>query len=444
MNRPACVDAHCEEPPALPLKQAMQKRLLAFSPKIEPAPNRLAFWLDASGVTPLYPSLCRWTEAALGAVREMGFPHAAAVTGFTKFAADAVSRAGSGAIVFHRKEDERVAAAKVPLRYFALSSKTLHALSRLDILTLGDLARLPHSELFARFGDEVRQLCKGASEALWDPLVPATMEEPILASRELDFPERDTARLAFIARRLILSLVDEARRLHLAISEMILSLSLDHAPPLCERIRPAEPTLDDVQLTELVRLKIESLQSAAPVIGISMKVETSSVAKAQLELFAQKPKRDPAAADRALARVRAVLGEDAVVKVALREGHLPEARFAFVPLCRVRQNRPANRSAEETRPALPHLDRARCLVRRIYTKPHPLQTRPVVGPGGCHFLGMEDEPAVHLRGPYIISGGWWNKEVHREYYFATTEKGRVLWVYFDRQRRRWFLHGEVE
>jgi len=34
--------------------------------------------------------------------------------------------------------------------------------------------------------------------------------------------------------------------------------------------------------------------------------------------------------------------------------------------------------------------------------------------------------------------------VHREYYFAETRRGNLLWVYHDRLRRRWFLHGVVE
>jgi len=46
-------------------------------------------------------------------------------------------------------------------------------------------------------------------------------------------------------------------------------------------------------------------------------------------------------------------------------------------------------------------------------------------------------------GPYVVSGGWWARPVHREYHFAETLRGDLLWVYYDRQRRRWFLQGEV-
>jgi protein ImuB len=49
-----------------------------------------------------------------------------------------------------------------------------------------------------------------------------------------------------------------------------------------------------------------------------------------------------------------------------------------------------------------------------------------------------------MTGPYVLSGGWWVRPVHREYYYARTERGDLLWVFYDRPRRRWFLQGGVE
>ena len=49
-----------------------------------------------------------------------------------------------------------------------------------------------------------------------------------------------------------------------------------------------------------------------------------------------------------------------------------------------------------------------------------------------------------MSGPHVVSGGWWQREQHREYWFAQTRGGDLLWVYYDRQRRRWFLEGVVE
>jgi protein ImuB len=57
---------------------------------------------------------------------------------------------------------------------------------------------------------------------------------------------------------------------------------------------------------------------------------------------------------------------------------------------------------------------------------------------------FEDRVIEETIGPYVVSGGWWAREVHREYYFVRTESGRWLWIYHDRRRQCWFLQGEVE
>jgi hypothetical protein len=35
------------------------------------------------------------------------------------------------------------------------------------------------------------------------------------------------------------------------------------------------------------------------------------------------------------------------------------------------------------------------------------------------------------------------REVQREYRMVLTKRGDLLWVFHDRRRRRFFLHGEV-
>jgi len=58
--------------------------------------------------------------------------------------------------------------------------------------------------------------------------------------------------------------------------------------------------------------------------------------------------------------------------------------------------------------------------------------------------GPEAGPIVRLVGPDVLSGGWWRREIHRDYYFAETARGDLLWLFYDRRRRQWFLHGRVE
>jgi hypothetical protein len=52
----------------------------------------------------------------------------------------------------------------------------------------------------------------------------------------------------------------------------------------------------------------------------------------------------------------------------------------------------------------------------------------------------QETPAL---GPYVLSGGWWGSDVHRDYYFVH-RNGNLRWVYFDHQQQRFFLQGQVE
>ena len=63
---------------------------------------------------------------------------------------------------------------------------------------------------------------------------------------------------------------------------------------------------------------------------------------------------------------------------------------------------------------------------------------------GWLVLGPKYGSIDKLTGPYVFSGGWWNREIQREYYYAETRRGDFLWLYYDRIRRRWFLQGAIE
>ena len=164
---------------------------------------------------------------------------------------------------------------------------------------------------------------------------------------------------------------------------------------------------------------------------LELTAEGSTATREQLRLFAERPVRDLDAANRALARLRAEFGEKAVMRAKLTDGHLPEARFAWEPLDQVKLPRPGE-------------GETKTLVRRIFERPVPLPSQPRTHHDGWLLLGPRYGAIEKLSGPYLFSGGWWTREIHREYYFAETRRGDLLWVYYDRLRRRWFLQGRVE
>lgn len=43
-----------------------------------------------------------------------------------------------------------------------------------------------------------------------------------------------------------------------------------------------------------------------------------------------------------------------------------------------------------------------------------------------------------------ISTEWWNNKAKRKYFISTSTQGEKLWVYWDYQQKKWFLHGTYD
>ena len=86
----------------------------------------------------------------------------------------------------------------------------------------------------------------------------------------------------------------------------------------------------------------------------------------------------------------------------------------------------------------------RPLVRRYFERPRSFPLPAARDPQGWFLRGLGLGPVVRLIGPYLLSGGWWAREVRREYHFVGSETGELLWMYRDRRRKRWVLQGVVE
>lgn len=411
---------------------SLGRRLNYFTPGVEPAERQPGvFWLDASGLERLHESLLRWGDLIRADLRRSGF-RASVVVGFERFTTYALARAKRGVAVFDRPADEASAARRVPLTDLGLEPATRDALGRLGVRTLGDFLDLPVEGIERRFGAEALRLRRLAAGSVREPLQPRRPQPPAIRRLALDHPETSVARLLVVVEKLLppllATVVDRAQ----TVSELRVGLRFDRLGDHIETVRPASPTRDARQLLELIRLRLQAVRRLPDaVVEVILMAGGVPVVRRQTELFAEKPKRDRAAANRALARVRAEFGDDSVVRARLQEAHLPEGGFRWDRLGELGEAR-----ARDTPSGT--------LIRRIYERPLPLPSRARHEPDGWMLRGLEQGPVVRVLGPYVVSGGWWNRTVHREYHFAETRKGELLWVYYDRPRRRWFLHGRVE
>lgn len=410
--------------------QATVNALLRFSPHVEPSRDEPGvFWLDASGLGSLYPSLGKWARAVLLRLRERGLLAHAAV-GFTRYGTYALARQSRGAVVLERPADEDRAARQVQLERLGVEPSLREVLARLGIVTLGDFLSLPAQGVLKRFGPKAMELHRLASGELRPPLTSCRPAEPASRRVELEFPETSAERLLFLARQALHPLLADLGARAMALAELHVRLVLQRDEPVVERIRPAVPTLDEAQVLDLVRLRLEPVALPSGVVELVLTAAEVPAAAEQLQCLLERPRRDAQAGQRALARLRAEFGDGAVVRARLKDGHLPEARFEWVPVDRLV-------------PASPRAVLERPRVRRILATPAAVPGPPANG-APWMLLGPAAGKVVRMEGPYVVSGGWWARGVHREYHFALVERGDWLWLFYDAIRRRWALHGVVE
>jgi protein ImuB len=425
--------------------------LLDFSPRIEvdhggkgEREQPGTFWVDPSGMVLLWGDIGAWAMAMQQALSQAGYA-AMVVVGFHRFRCLAIARAAilrtpnvreqhANVWVIADPRREARMAASVPLDRLAISPRLRDDLAGLGVRTLGEFMALPGPELRVRFGVEAERLHQRGSDGHWAPLQARALVDPVGERLELDPPEGDLGRLLFRIKPVLERLLEQLAGRGSAMSALHLRLCLDHADPIEQRLEPAAPTLDTMQVLELLRLRLDALQLHAPVESFALELEGQRADPRQIALFRAQVRRDLEAADRALARLCAALGPEAVTRAQLRPAHLPEARSSWVPISHVRFPEPRHMQIEgELGPR----------IRRVLSRPRLLPPRPRHEPDGW-VIEPELGPVEQMHGPFRASGGWWVREVERDYYFAQTRSKTILWVFYDRPRRRWFVHGWLE
>lgn len=403
------------------------------------------FYLDASGLCPLYDTLFEWAQAVHAALQALTL-HTRVAVGFTRFGALAAARSIGGVRVFADMEEERSHADRVPLERIGVAPKLRDTLEQLGVLTVGAFLSLPGSGVRDRLGDEAWALHRFATDRVFSPLVVAPLLEPVEERVRFDLPVDDGQGLLFLASRMTGAVLDTLVGRAQAVRSLRLELRTEHGTRLDIPIVPAIPTRDLAALRNLLVLRFERLIEGGGLDGgveeLILHAEGAPVDREQARLFQENARRDLKAAARALARIQAAFGEDAVRRMVLTEGHLPEARYRLESFPPAVFHAGASKVIADTR----RIDVLHPpLVRRLLARVEVLNDPPRHGrDNGWLPLGPEAGPLVRMEGPFLISGGWWRSEVHREYHVAELQGGDLLWMYRDRTRRRYVLQGFVE
>jgi len=412
-----------------------------------------SFWLDPCGMEALFGSLCGWAKKLVAALVSGGH-RATVVLGFQRYATFMLARGNHEPLLLTgSRQHERELLAKVPLSHTQAElpelSNVIDELGLLGLHTVGDLLDLPAAELRLRYGDELfnlRQLAAGDTEL---PLQPEKTRSPPWHEMQLEPPASLLAAIIAALEQCLQRVIGITTARAELISVLAITLSLDikknrhHQHQKTSiyhtEITPSLPTVDAAQLMELLHLRLDHVSLVAPVHTVRLRAHTERPRPRQLVLDGNAadsctanrvvPKRERSrhdnpfsdVANTALAAIKARFGNDAVSFPVLRAAILPEAQFYWSDdffSSSLSQHSPASVAT---------------LVRRVFR--NPLRGAPV-----ARLIA----DANLMFGPYRIQGGWWGRGATRDYYYATSPSGALLWLYRDHQNNDWVLHGVVD
>jgi protein ImuB len=338
--------------------------------------------------------------------------------------------------------------APLPLTLLDLDEALRTTLGHAGVTTFGQAVSLPRDALARRGGAELVALLDRALGRVADPR-PSFAPPPRFATRlDLPAPVHDTEALGFGVNRLVQELATWLTARGLGVTR--LQLTLTHERYLRQRGLAATvvpfalgaPARMPAHLTGVLRERLARVTLPAPVEALLLESEeTAPLPGRNLGLL---PGDEAAAVVVPLVdRLRARLGEDAVVRVTTRAEHRPEQAARDIAVSAAGGGGPATKRQATARRAKPSMTDSGTLPEA----PRPLWLLAEPQPLAHLFEKTPWIPAWKLRdGPERIESGWWDgADVRRDYFIAESPERELQWIYRDHRYGsddgEWFLHG---
>jgi len=338
--------------------------------------------------------------------------------------------------------------APLPLALFDVDPKALGTLRAAGVTTFGAAAALPRDGLARRCGPALVATLDRALGRAPDTLAPYLPPPRYEGRLALPAPVHDAAALGFAVHRLVHEL--SAWLLARGLGALRLQLTLAHEPYAQRRLGvPATevalalgtPARAAAHLNGVLRERLARIALPAPVATVTLATrETVPLAGRNLGLL---PDDEADAVQVPLVdRLRARLGDTAVIRVALHAEHRPElasGEAALVagagkPAVRLRLRDPTVAAPTSTSAADPGFPSAPPRPIWLYAVPEVLGER------------LQRAPWVLRDGPERIESGWWDGgDLRRDYFIAQSPQGESVWIFRDHSRGsddgEWYAHG---
>jgi protein ImuB len=471
--------------PFTPEQDARSLRRLArwalrYSPLTAPdEPDGLV--LDVAGCERLFGGEPRLLEQIAAALASLGLPSRLAVAP-TFACAWAVARFGGRRISAVSAESIEAVLGPLPVAALRLEPADGARLAEMGVTCLGSLLQLPRGELAARFGAALPRRLDQALGRAPECIEPIHPQPPPSASWTGDGPVNRLEAVHQVVRKLLDDLTAQLAEQGRGAARIQIDFRRVGATNLSLTLSVTAPTRDAAHLWSLLRPRLERLTFGFGVEEVTLWApRTERTSPVQIPLgshdggppwHAAEPNADGRAAlSRLLDPLIERLGVQAVTQAAPVATYVPERAFENVTLLSGLRNS-AGHDVEHNvdsagRPSrlLPVPEPARVIALAPDGPPAWLEWR---GKGGTVLTAV---------GPERIALPWWtttaprnvagkDSEVQdrtprtafpsvnhgqqadratlfptRDYFEVQDEHGRRLWLFCDRQRGLWFVHG---
>ncbi len=292
---------------------------------------------------------------------------------------------------------ERTFLAPLPIAAADPSPELADVLWRWGLRTLGEFTALPRDEIVLRFGAAGLALWQRASGGDLRPLRPVIPPQTFSAAMEFENAIETLDPLLFILRRILDRLSLELISAQFVAAELALTLRLEDETTHARSFRLPEPTADVEILFRTLHTYLESLQTAACIVALSLEVTPTRPLVRQQGLF-DTGLRDPHGFAETLARLSALVGPERLGTPHRVDTHRPDACELLPPAAAI--------PAATITPLHPPLGG---ILRRY--RP-PLRVGLTETNDGKTFLwanGARGEIAFRSP-PYPRDGDWWQKD----------------------------------
>lgn len=322
---------------------------------------------------------------------------------------------------------------ELPLEALSPDPVSAGLLRAWGVRTIGEFISLGREALAERLGAAGARLWDRAAGRAPRPLRLVRAREVFSESCELEFELAELEPVQFRLRRMLEHVIR-----HLGASHRVagaLRLELGFSDGACHRadLPVPEPTLNEAALFGLLQNHLDRLRAPAGVVAIRLSAEPADAAARQPGIF-DAGLRAPARYAETVARIAGWVGPQRIGYAVLRDSHRPDDFSLDPPGPPPGHNPGEARGTQEARPPAG-------LALRRFRPPRPVGVQ--MEGGMPIFVGVRPGGAgrvVGARGPWPLSGHWWDAGAWEREEWDVEIEGAGLWRIF-RDGGCWFLDG---